>query len=152
MKFDLKKLNKMYVNKKELQLRKLESEKLALSDLINKKNKELEEKLTEFEKKREVNNSLRFQFEKYKEALIERGIIFEIENRISNVREWDNLLLNKRGSSYYIFSKKDEEVFQFETDISRLFDEIFKGGYKISVVVVRITPKCLKLQLSFIKK
>lgn len=149
--FDLKFLNKYYIKLKENELKKLELKKIELTEAAEAEESKIQDNKIQLERLQNENLILKEQYGRLNNILIARGIILNIEKNNYDIKQWDNLYLNRRGVKYIITSKKGEELYALDKDISLILDEIFKDGYGCSIIVVRVTVKLLKIQLRFIK-
>lgn len=148
----MKNLNKYYINQKESELKKLEKKKVIFSQEIEKENKRLKNNKESFERLKFENALLKDQYNNLKDMIISRGIILDIENKSSNIKEWDNLFVENKGKHYIASFKGGEEAYSFEKDMCNLLKDLFSEGFSCSVVVIRVTSKLIKIQLRFIKR
>lgn len=148
----MKNLNKYYIKQKENEFKKLEEKKLKLSREIEQEKdifKTNEERLGKLEIQ---NLQLRDQYNSLKKIILNRGIVLDIENNRYDIKEWDNLYLEKKGNKYVIVLKGGIVIYNFEGYISEILKDIFEEQLTSSLVVFRITPRLIKIQLRFRKK
>lgn len=147
----MKDLNKYYIDQKDNELKKLEERKLKLSLEIEQEKERLRENQESFEKLAFENNMLMEQYNSLKKMIIGRGLILEIEKNNLNIKEWDNLYINKKGSKLTVINKNGDELYSFEKDQCIILRDLFSQGYCCSLVVIRVTAKIIKVQLRFIE-
>lgn len=148
----MKNLNKYYIKQKESELKKLEKKKVKFSQEIELENNKLKNNKECFERLKFENTLLKDQYNNLKDMIISRGIILDIENKNSNIKEWDNLFVENKGNYYVASFKGGEEVYSFEKDMCNLLKDLFSEGCSCSIVVIRVTSKLIKIQLRFIKR
>jgi hypothetical protein len=148
----MKNLNKYYIKQKESELKKLDEKKARLSQEIEQENSRLIANKENLEKLQFENTMIKQQYKSLKNMIISRGIILDIENNNYNIKEWDNLFVEKKGGRYVVSYKNGEEVYSFEKDMQILLKDLFSEGYSCSLVVIRVTFRLIKIQLRFIKR
>lgn len=147
----MKNLNKYYIEQKESEFRRMEKKKLRLSREIEQESRMLTNNKDKFERLKLENESLKNQYKNLKDMTVSRGIILDIENRNNKIKEWDNLLIEKKVNRFIVLTKDREEIYSLEKDIFPVFQDLFSEGYSCSVVVIRVNPKLIKVQLRFVK-
>lgn len=148
----MKNLNKYYIKQKENEFSKLEEKKLKLSREIEQEKeifKTNEEKLGKLEIQ---NLQLRDQYNSLKKIIINRGIVLDIENNRYDIKEWDNLYLEKKGNKYVVVLKGGIVIYNFESYVYEILKDLFDEQLTSSLVVIRITPRLIKVQLRFREK
>ncbi|MCM0650713.1 hypothetical protein NBE98_20325 [Clostridium swellfunianum] len=148
----MKNLNKYYIKQKENEFSKLEEKKLKLSREIEQEKeifKTNEEKLGKLEIQ---NLQLRDQYNSLKKIIINRGIVLDIENNRYDIKEWDNLYLEKKGNKYVVVLKGGIVIYNFESYVYEILKDLFEEQLTSSLVVIRITPRLIKVQLRFREK
>lgn len=148
----MKKLNKYYIKHKESELKKLDEKKARLSEEIGQERSKLNANRLSLEKIKSENTLIKDAYKNLKNMIVSRGIIFDIENNSYNIKEWDNLFVEKKGSKYVVAFKNGEELYNFEKDHYILLQDLFSVGYSCSLVVIRVSSKSIKIQLRFINE
>lgn len=152
MKLNLRFLNKLYVDNKERKLKGLESKNAELVRNIENEEAEKLKIQEELNEAASVNMKLSLEYESYIAALWKKGIIMKIDNIFGNIKDWDNLYIEKKGSKYNITSKHTSAVYEIDENISKIIEAILKKDFLCSVLVIRVNNKSLKLKLSFYSK
>lgn len=150
--FSFKFLNQYFIRRKEKELKRLDINKEKLSESIENE-KEISEIYTEhLQKEQEENLLLKKQYDKVKDAVVNRGIILDIENNNYDIKEWDNLFLYKNGTKFSVVSKKQEDLYVLDNYMNGVLEQFSSANYSFSVVVIRVTKKIIKAQIRFVKK
>ncbi len=148
----MKNLNQYYIKQKESELKKLEKKIGMLSKEVEHTDDKLKANKESFEKLKFENTLLKDQYNSLKDMITSRGIILDIENNNSHIKEWDNLFIENKGSRYVVSYKGGEEVYTFEKDMYILLHDLFSEGCSCSLVAIRVTSKLIKIQIRFIKR
>jgi hypothetical protein len=148
----MKNLNKFYIKQKESELKKLEEKALNLEKKIQEEESTAAKQREDFKHLQLENNQLKSQYHTLKNMLIGMGILFDIENNNYNFKEWDNLYLKKKGNSFLIVDKSEDELKVLEKDISIILQDIFDEEYSCSLIIIRVLPRSIKVQMRFIAK
>lgn len=142
--------SKRYLEKINKYILELDNEKEKLEVEIKKEKQVIDEKQEFYKKLDEKGNDLKGKYELLKNFLINRGLIFEVENEY-DLTQWDNLYLERLSSNYAIKNKKGDTIKFIEEDINDIFDEILNGNISVSILVIRENIKTVTIQLRFIK-
>ncbi|ARC84764.1 hypothetical protein U732_4303 [Clostridium argentinense CDC 2741] len=142
--------SKRYLEKINKYILELDNEKEKLEVEIKKEKQLIDEKQELYKKLDEKGNDLKGKYELLKNFLINRGLIFEVENKY-DLTQWDNLYLERLSSNYAIKNKKGDTIKFIEEDINDIFDEILNGNISVSILVIRENIKTVTIQLRFIK-
>ncbi|WP_454054357.1 hypothetical protein [Clostridium sp. Marseille-Q7071] len=142
--------SKRYLEKINKYILELDNEKEKLEVEIKKEKQVINEKQEFYKKLDEKGNDLKGKYELLKNFLINRGLIFEVENEY-DLTQWDNLYLERLSSNYAIKNKKGDTIKFIEEDINDIFDEILNGNISVSILVIRENIKTVTIQLRFIK-
>lgn len=73
------------------------------------------------------------------------GAIFEIENRDFQIREWENLYLNKEGRRYILKTAYGNTIYKFDDVIGECIGTLISKN-SFSFIVVRAEKNKLKVQ------
>lgn len=147
----MKNFNNYYIKQKENEFRKLEEKKFKLSREIEQENIKLINNKEKLERLNLENEQMKNQYNSLKDMAINRGIVLGIENKNYKIKEWDNLFIEKKGNKYILLTKNREEIYSLEKDDFLVFQDLFSEGYSSSVIVIRVTPKLIKVQVRFVK-
>jgi len=142
--------SKRYLEKINKYILELDNEKEKLEVEIKKEKQVIDEKQELYKKLDEKGDDLKGKYELLKNFLINRGLIFEVENEY-DLTQWDNLYLERLSSNYAIKNKKGDTIKFIEEDINDIFDEILNGNISVSILVIRENIKTVTIQLRFIK-
>ncbi len=142
--------SKRYLEKINKYILELDNEKEKLEVEIKKEKQVIDEKQEFYKKLDEKGNDLKGKYELLKNFLINRGLIFEVENEY-DLTQWDNLYLERLSSNYAIKNKKGDTIKFIEEDINDIFDEILNCNISVSILVIRENIKTVTIQLRFIK-
>ncbi len=142
--------SKRYLEKINKYILELDNEKEKLEVEIKKEKQVIDEKQEFYKKLDEKGNDLKGKYELLKNFLINRGLIFEVENEY-DLTQWDNLYLERLSSNYAIKNKKGDTIKFIEEDINFIFDEILNCNISVSILVIRENIKTVTIQLRFIK-
>lgn len=142
--------SKRYLEKINKHIAELDNEKEKLEIRINKEKDLIDEKKELYKKLNESREELKQKYELLKRFLINRGLIFEVENKYHLI-QWDNLYLERTSSNYVIKNRKGDTIKYMEDDINEIFDEILSSNISVSILVIRENIKTVTIQLRFIK-
>ncbi|WP_291581630.1 hypothetical protein [Clostridium sp. UBA6640] len=142
--------SKRYLEKINKYILELDNEKEKLEVEIKNEKQAIDEKAEIYKKLDEKGDDLKRKYELLKNFLINRGLIFEVENEY-DLAQWDNLYLERLSSNYAIKNKKGDTIKFIEEDINNIFDEILNSNISVSVLVIRENIKTVTIQLRFIK-
>lgn len=142
--------SKRYLEKINKYILELDNEKEKLEVEIKKEKQVIDEKQELYKKLDEKGDDLKGKYELLKNFLINRGLIFEVENE-HDLAQWDNLYLERLSSNYAIKNKKGDTIKFIEEDINDIFDEILNSNISVSILVIRENIKTITIQLRFIK-
>ncbi len=142
--------SKRYLEKINKYILELDNEKEKLEIEIKKEKQVINEKEELYKKLDEKGDDLKGKYELLKSFLINRGLIFEVENKY-DLTQWDNLYLERLSSNYAIKNKKGDTIKFIEEDINDIFDEILNSNISVSILVIRENIKTVTIQLRFIK-
>ncbi|WP_461615717.1 hypothetical protein [Clostridium sp. Marseille-QA1073] len=142
--------SKRYLEKINKYILELDNEKEKLEIEIKKEKQAIDEKAEIYKKLDEKGDDLKRKYELLKNFLINRGLIFEVENEY-DLTQWDNLYLERLSSNYAIKNKKGDTIKFIEEDINDIFDEILNSNISVSILVIRENIKTVTIQLRFIK-
>lgn len=142
--------SKRYLEKVNKYILELDNEKEKLEVEIKNEKQVIDEKTEIYKKLDEKGDDLKRKYELLKNFLINRGLIFEVENEY-DLTQWDNLYLERLSSNYVVKNKKGDTIKFIEEDINDIFDEILNSNISVSVLVIRENIKTVTIQLRFIK-
>lgn len=142
--------SKRYLEKVNKYILELDNEKEKLEVEIKNEKQVIDEKAENYKKLDEKGDDLKRKYELLKNFLINRGLIFQVENEY-DLTQWDNLYLERLSSNYVIKNKKGDTIKFIEEDINDIFDEILNSNISVSVLVIRENIKTVTIQLRFIK-
>ncbi|WP_291568042.1 MULTISPECIES: hypothetical protein [unclassified Clostridium] len=142
--------SKRYLEKINKYILELDNEKEKLEIEIKKEKQVIDEKEELYKKLDKKGDDLKGKYELLKSFLINRGLIFEVENKY-DLTQWDNLYLERLSSNYAIKNKKGDTIKFIEEDINDIFDEILNSNISVSILVIRENIKTVTIQLRFIK-
>lgn len=144
--FDSRRVNDYYIKTKENEIKKLEEKKRLLEQQILNEKALLDENKALLIKREMESKMLTEQYESLVRMVENNGLTFDIENKNYEIKEWDNLTLAKRGTSYIILSKKGEELEMLNRETSFILEHLLSEKKNYSFVVVRITKKNIRAQ------
>lgn len=129
-------LSNIYRKFKAAKLKSFEMNIHKLSQQIELEKKQYAENL-EFLKSLQQNNNV------VKEKYAELFTLFKIENKTItiknnnyNIKQWDNLLIEKRAKNYIIQTKRNEDIYIFEESMNVFFEFFLTLQYSIIVLSV----------------
>ncbi|GAA0123971.1 MAG: hypothetical protein KID00_10465 [Clostridium argentinense] len=142
--------SKRYLDKINKHILELDNEKESLEIKIEKEKGLIDEKEQFYKKLKERGEELKRKYEVLKRFLINKGLIFEVENK-HNLVQWENLYLERTSSNYVIKNRRGDTIKFMEEGVNEIFDEILSSNISISILVIRENEKTVTLQLRFIK-
>ena len=142
--------SKRYLDKINKHILELDNEKESLEIKIEKEKGLIDEKEQFYKKLKERGEELKRKYEVLKRFLINKGLIFEVENK-HNLVKWENLYLERTSSNYVIKNRRGDTIKFMEEGVNEIFDEILSSNISISILVIRENEKTVTLQLRFIK-
>lgn len=144
--FDSRRVNDYYIRSKENEIKKLDEKKLSLEKQILAEKEKSDENKKLLAKIEMENQLLKQQYENLVQMVESKGLTFDIANNNYDIKEWDNLILAKRGSGYIVLSKKGDELEVLDKDTNIILKDLLKEKINYSFVVVRVTNKNIRAQ------
>lgn len=145
--FDFRRVNDYYIRAKENEIKKLDEKKISLEKQIIAGKEKCDENKKLLAKIEMENQALKQQYVNLVQMVESKGLTFDIANNNYDVKEWDSLILAKRGLSYIVLSKKGDELEILDKDTSIILKDLLKEKTNYSFVVVRVTSKTIRAQL-----
>ncbi|MEW9096908.1 MAG: hypothetical protein AB2417_17670 [Clostridiaceae bacterium] len=138
--------NKFYTEKNKKKIKDIEGKNIELEKKLEEMRGSLQSKQIDLKDIEDKNNSIKEQYKRVKDIFLQRGITFTVINKGYGIKEWDNLLINKKSGLWIIQTKGGEEIKILDKEVSNLLEGILKDK-NYSLVVTRIEDRLIKVKL-----
>lgn len=145
-----KEISNFYIESKQKQIKHIQENNEKLEKQIEIEKGKLEEHKNVLDKEIFENNLLKDEYSSLKRVIKERGIVIDITNDNYSLKEWDNLNLKREGNSFILSSKKGETLKSFDNETSELLQDASLQYGMYSAIVIRVTPKYIRVQIRLI--
>lgn len=141
--------SKKYLNKINKYKEYLEKEKLNIESKISEKQKNISIEKENLDNLIKEKNKVTAIFNIRKKILLNKGVIFTVENKYG-LKQWDNLFLKKKEKLFWVVDKNGRTIHIMDQELSEIIRDFLKENIGISVLVIREDKRTLFIQLRFI--
>lgn len=141
--------SKKYLNKINKYKEYLEKEKLNIESKISEKQKNISIEKENLDNLIKEKNKVTAIFNIRKKILLNKGVIFTVENKYG-LKQWDNLFLKKKEKLFWVVDKNGRTIHIIDEELSEIIRDFLKENIGISVLVIREDKRTLFIQLRFI--
>jgi len=143
------KLNEFYINKINKYLKNLDKNKAVLEKDIHKIEKVIEEKESKV-KELEKNLSLQYlKYESFIKYIINKGLLFEINNKNLQLKEWESLIGYDEKNKIILKDKNQRIIKLINNEDYSIINDILSKGYKVNFLVIRASKVTALIQVFF---
>ncbi|WP_139904713.1 hypothetical protein [Clostridium thermarum] len=139
-------LSGIYLKIKNIKLKSLEDQIDKLKAVINEESAKLLEEKAQLQKLQEENSIIIDKYLKMEDLFKNQKKILTIKNYGYRLERWENVYIIKQSSGYFIQSKRQENIYQFEDNMRTFLDHLLTLEY--SIIVLSVDKNIINLQLS----
>lgn len=140
-------LSKLYRKIKNARLKSLEMNIQKLRKQIELENKQYAVDTELFNSLQQKNNTVKEKYSKMLELFKGEYKTITIKNNNYNVKQWDNLLIEKRKQNYLLQTKRKEDIYIFEEIMNDFIEFFLTLQYSIIVLSVDKTRIVIQFRL-----
>jgi len=140
----------IYLKLKIKTVNSLEVRVQTLMKELEKDKKLLEENNQYFDKILEENKSIKNYYFNLVKLFENENKSLSIRNNNYNISVWENVFIQKKSSYYIIRTKKEEDIYTFNTNLNDFIDYFLTLDY--SIIVLSISPSRITLQIRLLEK
>ncbi|WP_163193011.1 hypothetical protein [Clostridium thermarum] len=139
-------LSGIYLKIKNIKLKSLENQIDKLKAVIDEESAKLLEEKAQLQKLQEENSIIIDKYLKMEDLFKNQKKILTIKNYGYRLERWENVYIIKQSSGYFIQSKRQENIYQFEDNMRTFLDYLLTLEY--SIIVLSVDKNIINLQLS----
>lgn len=145
------KLNEFYIKRINKYVNKLENNKESLELSIKNIKKTIMEKECNLKELIENLNMLNSRYESFLNYIINKGLLYEINNRSLKLEQWESLIVYEEKNKIILKEKNQRIIKVINDEEYSIIKDVLARNYKIKFIVIRATNVTAVIQGFFIK-
>jgi len=145
------KLNEFYIKRINKYVNKLDNSKENLELSIKNMKKNIMEKECNLKELKESLNLLNSRYESFINYILNKGLLYEINNRNLRLEQWESLLMHEEKNRILLKDKNERIIKVINEKEYSIIKDVLTRNYKIKFIVIRASNSTAIIQVFFVK-